>query len=292
MQYWWSSGRLKNWEVAISSKVWGVDEDLKSLWDSVSIGDLLIFYVIKPVSGVIGIGHIVDKFVSEEPLFPDEKEGVIWRYRLRFEIIYVLPRDLWKRERIHVDLPSTFYRAGLNPVDEGHFLQLLKEMISRWKDFPVEKVRQLISAPIKIGYERYEKKESERKHDEIVREIKEIGAMEGFSSEDEYRVDGLRLDVVWRPNIPEGVPKYVFEVELSGNFPDALVRLMYAYEKWANPKLYLVVKEEDREKVEKLLSGPFYKLKDKVIIVTLEEIDELYNLEQKIYELKKKLGII
>ncbi len=283
------SGWPENWEKAISNKVWGVIEEQKSLWDKVSIGDFLIFYATRPVSGVIGVGRVVSKFEGKEPLWDDEikEKKIIWKYRLSFEIIYFLPQSRWERERIsQAELkPLRFqYWRGINHIDEGTFLKLLEKMRSKWSDFPGAEAQHLTSVQVMEG-------ELEAPHKEIVEKIKEIGMMEGFVSEEEYDIDNKRLDVVWKSNVSEGDPKYVFEVELAGNFYRALAKLKHAFNKWAYPKLFLVIKREDRDKVEKLLSEAFLELKNEIRIITPGEVNELYNLEQKLNEVKKRLGI-
>ena len=94
MACWTLSGTLENWMVAVEKGVWGVSEKAKALWEKVQPGDRVVFYAVK--AGVIGYGVVEGKFVSQEPLWPRERqEGrVIWPYRLkiRVERVFEKPR--------------------------------------------------------------------------------------------------------------------------------------------------------------------------------------------------------
>ncbi len=283
--YWLLVGSPEHWKRALERRLWGVSEKRKNLWERVSEGDGLIFYATRPVGGIIGIGQVVNKFEGKEPLWPDEiKEGrVIWRYRIGFEVIYSLPRQEWEKKKIPIDGLKITTRAGLSRIrEEEKVKKLLEEMKSRWEGFPRE-VQLPVSAPAM-------EEEKSRLHDEIAEKIKEIGEMEGFIGEREFKIDDQRLDVIWRDD-PDGAPKYVFEVVVHGDLNSCLVKFQHAYKKWGYPKLFLVVSKENKRKAENLINKPFHGLKDKVKVVTLEEIDELYTLERKIKEVKSKLGI-
>lgn len=68
-------------------------------------------------------------------------------------------------------------------------------------------------------------------HDDIRNMIREVGDMEGSISEVEYQMDGWRLDVAWK-RIATGIPSHAFEVQIGGNFYEALAKLKHAYDKW------------------------------------------------------------
>ncbi len=88
---WILTGNEENWEIAISSKIWGVREgNLKKQWDKLNSGDLLFFYAKSPVSGLVGLGLAGDKFRQNKPLWPDEvrEKKVIYPYRFDLQIVY------------------------------------------------------------------------------------------------------------------------------------------------------------------------------------------------------------
>ena len=74
-QFWLMVGTEKNWKVAFeNNNIWGLKDfrELKALWNMLREGDGLLFYVSKPVHGIVGFGYIVSKFRQTTPLWPDE----------------------------------------------------------------------------------------------------------------------------------------------------------------------------------------------------------------------------
>jgi len=41
-------------------------------WKQVNIGDILIFYAVSPVKGIIGYGVVQQKLKQDTPLWPEE----------------------------------------------------------------------------------------------------------------------------------------------------------------------------------------------------------------------------
>lgn len=93
-------GNKENWNVAIERKVWGVKPNLSKLWNRLSEGDIIFFYVTRPIRRIIGVGRVVDKldpkFHPPKPLWSDEiREGrVIYPYRFEFQTLHVCRGDL------------------------------------------------------------------------------------------------------------------------------------------------------------------------------------------------------
>ncbi|AKG38577.1 hypothetical protein MA03_03745 [Infirmifilum uzonense] len=86
MGYWALVGTIENWELALQKGVWGVSEKAKPLWQRVQPGDKVVFYAVK--TGILGYGTVQQKFISNDPLWPREKqEGrALWPYRLTIKI--------------------------------------------------------------------------------------------------------------------------------------------------------------------------------------------------------------
>lgn len=114
---WILSGNQMNWKVAIEKRKWGVRPDSKKWWDILTSEDLLIFYVTRPVSGVIGFGKVLEKCIGESPLWPDAKADgkVIYSLRWCFEILYCLREDTWFKDRIPIRDPRLVFVKGINP---------------------------------------------------------------------------------------------------------------------------------------------------------------------------------
>lgn len=287
MKFWSLSGSLENWEIGISGTIWGVRGGLKSKWEKLSIGDILIFYSTSPVSGVIGIGKVENKLVGKEPLWADEiKENkIIYPYRFEFKVLYALAQPSWKEKKIPIAGLRIGFQAGLNPVKEEAAMALFKKTDSLWGTKFTETIG-------KIGKPKIKEKPKSL-HEELKEKIKEIGEMEGFISEKEYPMDGQRLDVVWRaPGVVKGVPKYVFEIEIAGGLYRALAKLKHAFDLWAFPKLFLIAQDKDRGKVMNLLSGTFHEIRDKVKIVKPEKVDKLYKVKKEDLETKLEFGLV
>lgn len=91
-QFWLVVGVEKNWKVAFeSNNIWGLKDfrELQSLWNMLRDGDGLLFYVSKPVHGIVGLGPVVIKFRQTKPLWPEEikQQQVIWPLRFEFDIM-------------------------------------------------------------------------------------------------------------------------------------------------------------------------------------------------------------
>lgn len=286
MKFWVLSGSLENWYRGISDSIWGCREGLKTKWDKLEAGDVLIFYVNRPISGVIGTGIVTSKFKGNSPLWPDEVRDnkIIYPYRFEFGIKYVLPEPEWKEKHIDIKGLGVPFQAGLNPFTNNNAIRELLEISdSQWNTELGEETKFEPSKP---------KERSLNLHDEIKNKLKEIGEMRSFISETEYPVDGQRLDCVWRPTgVFGGVPKYVFEVQIGGSISDALGKLKHAYDKWGFPKLFLIMEEKHRDKVNQLLSGTFHEIKHIVKIILTEKIEKFYKIQIKEDLLKKEIGI-
>jgi predicted RNA-binding protein/predicted transcriptional regulator len=119
-------------------------------------------------------------------------------------------------------------------------------------------------------------------HDELVKELMELGEWLGFVVEKEgYTPDKVfRLDVLWR-RLPDNPPLKAFEVELGGEVVKALTRLKHAYDRWNCQQLWLIVSDEAKAErawklVEPRLKGAFEEIRGRVIVVGWKEVHELY----------------
>ena len=62
----------------------------------------MLFYATSPISGVIGIAKVENKFKQDKPLWAEEREKnqVIWPYRYDFKVEFVLPRMDWESKKV------------------------------------------------------------------------------------------------------------------------------------------------------------------------------------------------
>jgi len=119
-------------------------------------------------------------------------------------------------------------------------------------------------------------------HEDLVKELLELGEWLGFYVEKEKWTDDMlyRVDVVWMRSSGKP-PIKVFEVEISHDVDRALARLKHAHDTWNCQQLWLIVSDEAkaeraRKLVEPRLKGAFEEIRDIVIVVGWEEIHKLY----------------
>jgi predicted RNA-binding protein len=127
-------------------------------------------------------------------------------------------------------------------------------------------------------------------HDKIRDMLYEIGEIEKMVSEKEYRINGERIDVAWK-RIAAGMPSSVFEVQVGGNFYEALAKLKHAWDKWSS-RPFLVTTAEQKQKASEWLSGSFHEIQQEINIVDCKKVEELYQAVKKASDIKTELGII
>jgi len=127
------------------------------------------------------------------------------------------------------------------------------------------------------------------RHNEIRDLLYEIGKMEGKVSEREYKIDGEKMDVAWK-RIATGNPQYVFEVQIGGNFYEALAKLKHAWDIW-NSRPYLVTTQQYRSKALQWLKGSFHEIESEVTIIECDRVRELHDAVRKAKEIKNEFGI-
>lgn len=284
---WILVGNEENWETALQDSIWGARKNLKERWDKLKRGDILVFYISRPVSGVIGFGRVETKFKQDVPLWKDEIRAsqVIYPFRFEFKIDYALPLTDWRDKCINIaDLHISTW-AGINSLpSKEKFNKLTERSEEQWR----------FSYKGNKGDVLKEEKEIEKlapklTHKELQEMFREIGSLQRFIAETEYPMENEKLDVVWR-KVEKSVPTYVFEVQIGGDIYHALGKLKHAWDLW-NSNVFLVIERERIPEVQKLLGGTFHEIKDKIQIIDTEGAKELYQSKNKVRELEKKFGI-
>lgn len=284
-QYWLIVGSEKNWKIAFeNNNIWGLKDfrELRSLWNMLRDGDGLIFYVSKPVHGIVGFGNVRTKFKQTNPLWPDEikKKEVIWPLRFEFDIEHCLSPALWKTGKY-----------------TSPDLLLITRMV--FQCYPIEEVnaaRQALSLPplFKTTDSIFDatggsNEPSKTNHDEAQSYLTEIGRIQGYVADKEYPLESSYLDVVWR-RVERSVPTYVFEIQVSGNVYQAMAKLKHAYDIW-NSNIFLVSDASQMAKYQELLSGTFHEVKDKMRFIDIAFVKELLNKKTNYLEMERSFGI-
>lgn len=282
MRSWLLVGDEENWERALAENIWGVTGVHRKTWERLESGDVVLFYVKRPVMGIVGVGVIKTKFKQDKPLWRQEiKSGkVIWPYRFEFEVKYALPPPDWRNKAVGLKEFKVKIMGGINPIkDLKKVERLLAKLDGKWNTNLVNLVKpQPIVKPKSI-------------HEDMKDKLIELGRLEGFIVEKEYLFPDIRerLDVVWR-RVPASVPTYVFEVQIGGNLHQALTKLKHAHDIW-NSNIFLIIKDEDQSRVKSLLSGAFHEISEVLKVLTVKMINELYDLQRRDHELKRKAGL-
>lgn len=272
MKYWLAVGTPQNWRTAFDlGNTWGLKNKGPQAtgWKHVQIGDVLIFYAVSPVKGIIGYGVVQQKLKQDTPLWPEElaKKEVIWPLRLIFEVRSCLSPDRWLEDKVVNDGVS--FRAKMG-------FRLIREDLAREVLAPFQALATSGHAEQSL-------------HGQIADSLLEIGRLQNYLCQKEYPMGKARLDAVWR-RVQRSVPNFVFEVQIGGNLYQALAKLKHAYDIW-NSNIYLVSLDADNKQLEELLSGTFHEIRDKIRVLDEAIVRRLMNLKREIRDIESRLGI-
>ncbi len=284
--FWIVPGSEENWKLALLSKgTWGIEETKhkKVYWLAIAPNDMILFYVTRPVRGVVGYGTVRSKFYQDVPVWDEEKrEGQVkWPLRFEFDIDFLLPENRWQDEKIQVRGGGEF-RQPLILKDWDEIQPIIKELNPN--------VSTELLRGISLPTPPLETEEVSPTHNDIKNLLLEIGKLQGYIADTEFPMETERLDAVWR-RLPESVPTYVFEVQVGGDLYHALGKLKHAFDIW-NSRIFLVALANDLGNVNKLLSGTFHEIKSILRFIQIEKIQNLHRSKQNIYQIEKDLGLV
>jgi len=217
MTRWWLAvGPKENWDTSFSlGNIWGLKDSGRPsvMWSSLTAEDRLLFYVTK-IGDVVGFGTIRRKFRQDRPLWPDEVQtnAVRWPLRFEFDIDYLLPSDKWEESKISSQDLSLLARGGFQIVAEPMAIEVVRGF--GITDVGPRSTRTGLTT-----------------HDELVEALVEAGRIQRYVAEKEYKIDGERLDAVWK-RVERSVPTFAFEVQVSGDLYHAIGKLKHAYDIW------------------------------------------------------------
>lgn len=276
-QYWNLPGSVENWGTGIERKVWGMRPHFARTWQRLAPEDVLFFYVAAPVQGVVGHGHVLTKFQGDAPLWPDEikRREVIYRYRFEFDVSRLLEPQRWIQDRVPVrGLGVSIQSIGRMRTDTAS--KLLVRIDEKWGTAPTP------APPTPPDRPR-------SRHDQAKELLLDVGRMRRFVCADEYRLDGERLDVIWK-RVERSVPTYAFEVQIGGDIYHAIGKLKHAFDIW-NSKIFLVIDGASVPKVTELLRGTFHEIATELRVVELEKLERLQRALATVHELEQELGL-
>jgi predicted RNA-binding protein len=284
-QYWLLVGTERNWKFSFTNgNLWGLKDfrESQALWNLMQEGDKILFYVSKPVSGVVGIGTVTTKFRQTNPLWPEEvrRNSVIWPLRFEFQVEYCLSPSLWE---------SRCYRETN--------LQLITRMVFQCVPLSVSQaIRSHFGLPAVDIVDRTStgllpaSEPTLSDHDLLKRQLSEVGRIQGFLAEVEYPIEGNRLDVTWR-RVERSVPTYAFEVQVAGDIYHALAKLKHAFDLW-NSHIFLVASLDTKPKFDELTGGVFREIGGRARFIQSGHVSELYKRKTSYRDFERELGII
>lgn len=288
--YWLVVGSPENWQTAFEhGNIWGLKESQLNLWESLRENDMVLFYVTKPVGGLIGYGSVRTKFRQNQPLWPQElqENKVIWPLRFEFDVENCLPPDKWREQKF--TSKDLWPRSGFQSLSRNIGEQLVSSLKTPDYSIQVPK-RSLIETYPQYGTGLEKPVEVFPSHDDVKEALVQIGKLQNFIAESEYQFDIGKLDVVWR-RVQQSVPTYVFEIQIGGNLYQALAKLKHAFDLW-NSHVFLVSPQEDFSKAHQLLSGTFHEIHGRLKFIDCFQVRELLERKKGYRDFEKELGIL
>ncbi|MEM0202346.1 MAG: EVE domain-containing protein [Archaeoglobaceae archaeon] len=283
----------ENWEIVKEREIWATFN--KKACEMIKKGDKIIMYV-RGTNEFRGIFEVVSDWYETDEIIWDEeiKEGKVkYPYQVRLKTV-VLGKATFKDLKDELEFTRNREAPGVylvlrglqglpanngKPISDLDFNLIFNQMIKHSaKDKMLEKDKKRL--------------DKDELHKNLVRMLKEIGeAMNFIVKTEESTPDGVyRYDVTWR--YYEGhAPIKVFEVELSGNIDKGLARLAHAYDIWRPEYLYIIIPDEDSNRVKRLVEkGAFSILQGRLKILTCAAVKELYESVAPHLELVKDLS--
>lgn len=264
---WVAVGDEANWERGLENEIWGLRPQLKHHWDRIDSGDLVLFYCKDPVKGFFGAGLIRSKFKQTVPYWKEEiqEKQVIWPYRFEFDVTYLVPLGKWYSHAIANKRFNLAILAGINPVkDFSKTLQVL------------DALKFTVIQPIKP-------------EKEIAAKIFEIGKIQRMIVESEYPVENKFLDVIWKRTI-RSVPTFAFSINLEGGFEPPIQTLKHAYDLW-NSRPFLITEKSRLSEANEITTGLYHEFSTSLNVLSVSQVQELYNSKRSYYELEEKYGL-
>ena len=295
--YWIFSVTPENWDIARREQIWAVRTE--RIAQKVRKGDFVVLYV-TGLGSFCNILAIVDDWkLAEQAKWTDEvSEGRIkYPYQTKATIIMgglakakelILKLNFVKNKQrwgaFFIGAPANFKR----PISESDYQLIYETMKANPLPADIATLLKVKPRTMRTEVKGLRPTISDvPRHNEIRDMISEIGHIEGKIAEVEYPIDNLRLDVVWR-TITSGNPKWAFEVQMAGNFYEALTKLKHAWDKW-NSKPFLVTTDAFIVQAKSLLEGSFHEMREDARIVNWEKIVRLHQLLKEAHKIKSDI---
>lgn len=303
---WLLIGISKNWGTALSQPVpiWGLKLRYQGEFQSLNIGDIVWFYTTSPISGVIGVGMIKDKYIDNMNLVWDEelrRKEVIWPLRFRIQVLKVISQERWKSDNIKISDFHLIWQIGFQLLQDKHVAILTKRSEKAFVMAPQEDyfsgatITQpaLLKEPLQPHIAALQTEKLLLTHRDLQGAIAEIGKLQFYHTQLEYPIElpgeDKNLDVVWKREIA-GVPTFAFEIELSGVIEKAIARLKFAYNRW-NSRPRIVIPKRFAKKVDNIITAEDRDFSSQFKIYEPTQLVELLSKKRELKTLEQNLKI-
>lgn len=130
MNHWIKIDIKQNWSTVLRQKppLAGISAENKKLFSAVNPGDILWFYAINPVRGVIGFGRIMKKYKDEKkPVFITELRMRKVMFPLRFKLKDVVSFEAgdWEDKHINIGDFALTWTEEFQPLLDNHSKKLI-----------------------------------------------------------------------------------------------------------------------------------------------------------------------
>ncbi|MFH1352847.1 MAG: hypothetical protein ABIH68_04640 [bacterium] len=130
MEHWIKIDIRQNWATAFrqAPPLVGISAKNKQLFSAVKPGDILWFYSIKPVRGIIGFGRIAKKYKDEDkPVFMPElrMRKVLFPFRFELEDIRIFEAASWVDNHIDIGDFRLTWTEEFQPLLDNHSKKLI-----------------------------------------------------------------------------------------------------------------------------------------------------------------------
>jgi predicted RNA-binding protein len=303
VNFWICPTPTEHWEQVKAHNIYAFQRETDR--DKIKPSDKIVFYLIRSDPPVfVGVYEVTKPWDEvKEPFWAQEMtQGRImwpWRFtltpltlgaadarKLSKKLRYIESKDAW--QPYFMGALANFGR----PIPENDYRLILDELVKPPITYQVKTPTKPKAPPItKVPKRRKipELRGPVPNHNELRDMIRDIGLMKNLVVDTEYPINGMRLDVAWRMPVRQN-PDHAWEVQIGGNFFEALAKLKHAWDLWkADP--YLVTTERYEEEAKKLLGGTFHEIKPQIRIINWKEIVKLYKQLRDSTDTEKKLRI-
>ena len=140
---WVFAGRDEHLEIGLRLGVWGfekpsedVQEQFTRYWEEMNSGDFAVLQRFRQEKA-IALVKLKDFFYDSKTLiWPREHEEgrAIYVWRVKFDVLHMLGRDLWDEKAITSRVPGSRYirRIGLGLMSFEEFSRLLEDIEREW----------------------------------------------------------------------------------------------------------------------------------------------------------------